>query len=234
MFSASIVQVVGEECLQPKKTIVRVRLVPSPDELSYKEDRVRRVELMPCVNPASKDQPSVDTEADQPESSHEEDQLEQPTKIQFELPLPQEQVEQPVMETNSSLSRVSLVVREGRKDALRRQRGTSPLRGTGTHGRIKCCRRRYLRFVPNLMTMVHEQHNHLSQRIDDLRKFIERLCQGGDDDDKEDNGENEGGGGDGQAKDQPIEEEGCGGVTKGRLSQLQTKEMTEERLRKWR
>ena len=31
--------------------------------------------------------------------------------------------------------------------------------------------------LANLMTMVHEQHDHLNQQIDDLRKFIERLCQ---------------------------------------------------------
>ena len=45
---------------------------------------------MPCVNPASKDQSSVDIEADQPKSSHEEYQLEQPTEIQVEPPIPQE------------------------------------------------------------------------------------------------------------------------------------------------
>ena len=59
---------------------------------------------MSYVNPASRDQLSADTDADQPETSHEEDHLEQPTEIHVEPPLPQEQeqVEQPVMETNLS------------------------------------------------------------------------------------------------------------------------------------
>ena len=76
--------------------------MPSLDELSYKKDRVKGVELMSYVNPASKDQPSANTEADQPETSHEKDQLEQPTEIQVEPPLPQEQeqVDQEGVETN--------------------------------------------------------------------------------------------------------------------------------------
>ena len=78
--------------------------MPSPDELRYKEDRLREVELMPGVNLVSRDQPSVNTEADQPESSHGEEQLERPTNIQAEPPLPQEeQVEQPTRETNTPL-----------------------------------------------------------------------------------------------------------------------------------
>ena len=31
--------------------------------------------------------------------------------------------------------------------------------------------------LANLTTMVREQHDHLSKQIDDLRMFIERLCQ---------------------------------------------------------
>ena len=75
--------------------------MPSPDELRYKEDRARGVELTPYVTPASRDQPSADTDADQPETSH--GFLEQPD-VQVEPPLPQEQeqVDQGGVETNPS------------------------------------------------------------------------------------------------------------------------------------
>jgi len=162
------------------QTIVRVRLVPSPDELRYKEDRARGVELTPYVTPASRDQPSADTDADQPETSH--GFLKQPTEVQVEPPLPQEQeqVDQHVVETNPSPLPGQSSGQRGKK----RRAETSERHPTSRrhrHSRSYKILSKEISAVrtdlANLTTMVREQHDHLSQQIDDLRKFIERLCQ---------------------------------------------------------
>lgn len=48
-----------------------MRLVPTPEEIKYKEDRVRRLDMMPIVNTTIGDQHSINTKTEHHETSHE-------------------------------------------------------------------------------------------------------------------------------------------------------------------